>query len=176
MAEANRYFNAIDTFTLPATLLDTTLTTLRTEGESRVESLVFWAGHVSNDKAVVTHVFVPTGKGVLKHPLYVRIDDAVIAAICGELDPPRLVLLGQVHTHIGDAFHSSTDDRFSLDTPGYVSVVIPTFGRNGVDSWGQWAFYERESRGQFRELDAAERTRRFLIARDGNVEVRYVRA
>ena len=176
MGEINRYFKPIETFALPATLLEETLVALRVEGGFRVESLVFWAGSVYNGKAAVTHVFVPKGEGVFKHPLQVRVHDSVVAALCGELDPPRLVLLGQVHTHLEEAFHSPTDDRFSLDTPGYVSIVIPKFGRDNAGSWHRWAFYECESRGQFREIDAGERARRFLIAPDGNVKVHDVRA
>ena len=134
MAATNRYFPRINTFALPTALLDNTLTALRTEGEFCVESLVFWGGAVADGVAVVTHVFVPKGPGVYKHQLQVRINEQVIAALCGELDPPRLVLLGQVHTHMEAAFHSPSDDRFSLDTPGYVSIVIPEFARGNVSA------------------------------------------
>lgn len=176
MGGPSKYFTAIETFTLPPSLLDETLAALRAEGELRVESLVFWAGSVGEGKATVTHLFVPKGDGVFKHPLQVRVHDRVIAALCGELDPPRLVLLGQAHTHLEEAFHSPSDDRFSLDTPGYVSIVIPYFGRGDAGTWREWAFYECQGRGRFREIAAAERDRRFVVAPDGAVHVHDVRA
>jgi hypothetical protein len=175
MAATNRYFPRLDTFALSAALLDNTLTALRAEGKFCVESLVFWGGAVANGVAVVTHVFVPKGPGVYKHPLQVRINDQVIAALCGELDPPRLVLLGQVHTHMEEAFHSPSDDRFSMDTPGYVSIVIPEFARGDVSARDRWAFYECEGSGRFRPIDGQERARRFLITPDGSVTVHDVR-
>ena len=176
MGVTNKYFPRIDTFALSAALLAETLAALRAEGEFRVESLVFWGGVVADGVAVVTDVFVPKGPGVYKHPLQVRISDRVIAALCGELDPPRLVLLGQVHTHMEAAFHSPSDDRFSLDTPGYVSIVIPEFARGEVSAQNEWAFYECEGGGHFRAIDAQERVRRFLITPDGAVTVHDVRA
>jgi len=42
----------------------------------------------------------------------------------------------QVHTHPGQAFHSATDDGYALiQTPGFVSLVIPRFalGPVGLD-------------------------------------------
>lgn len=176
MAATNKYFPRIDTFALSTALLDNTLSALRAEGQFCVESLVFWGGAVAGGVAVVTHVFVPKGPGVYKHQLQVRINEQVIAALCGELDPPRLVLLGQVHTHREAAFHSPSDDRFSLDTPGYVSIVIPEFARHNVSAKDEWAFYECEGGGRFRKIEAKERARRFLITPDGAVTVHDVRA
>ena len=176
MDATNKYFQAIDTFTLPAALLDETLAALRAEGQLRVESLVFWAGSVQNGAATVTHVVVPKGDGVFKHPLQVRIDENVLAAVCDLVDPPRLLLLGQVHTHLGDAFHSPTDDRFSLDTPGYLSIVIPNFARDDAALWHLWAFYECQGGGRFRPIDGAERAYRFIVAPHRTVTVHDVHA
>jgi hypothetical protein len=176
MVGTSKYFKPIETFALPATLLDETLIALRAEGGFSVESLVFWGGSVDSGKATITHVFVPKGEGVSKHPLQVRVDDHVIAALCGQLDPPRLMLLGQVHTHRDEAFHSPSDDRFSLDTPGYLSLVVPNFGRGDASAWHEWAVYECQGRGRFRPMDAVERSRRLLIAPDGAVTIHDVHA
>lgn len=177
MVDTSKYFPTMGTFTLSASLLNETLAALRREGEYRVESLVFWAGTPKPDgTAVVTHVFVPKGAGVYLHALQVRVDENVIAALCGELDPPRLVLLGQVHTHMDEAFHSPSDDRFSLDTPGYISIVIPNFGRDDAEAWHTWAFYECEGGGRFHPLDSAECARRFIVVPDGAATVHDVRA
>ena len=176
MAATNRYFPSVEKFPLSQSLVERTLDALQAEGQFRVESLVFWAGTVTDGLATVTDVFVPKGPGVFKHPLQVRVSDELIAVLCGRLDPPRLVLLGQVHTHMGAAFHSPSDDRFSMDTPGYISIVVPSFARADMAAGDGWAFYECEGRGRFRPVEAEERVRRFPRVAEGEVTVHAVYA
>lgn len=174
MDASNKYFPAIGAYILPASLPEMTVQVLRAEGTFRVESLVFWAGYVNGSTAVVTQIFVPKGDGVFQHRLQHRIDEKIIAAIGELLDPPRLVLLGQVHTHEHDAFHSPADDKFSLDTPGFLSVVLPEFGRGESSDWQRWAFYECVASGTFRELPADEIQKKFRLDGKGQCEVTYV--
>src|SRR6266545_2692624 len=163
MDEISNYYPEIKHFILPGNLLAETVAALRTEGGDTVESIVFWAGRVERGEAAVTHLIIPTGDGVFRHPFQVRVDESVIAALCDLLDPPQLVLLGQVHTHLGAAFHSPSDDRFSFDTPGYLSVVVPRCGRSGAAAWLTWGFHECLGSGRFRRLRSAEITRRFRV-------------
>lgn len=163
MAETHSFFARIQRFMLPAQLLEATVEHLRAEGQFRVESIVFWAGRVDGLLATMTHLVVPRGSGVFKHPLQVRVSEDVIAEVCELLDPPHLVLLGQVHTHMGAAFHSPTDDRYSLDTPGYLSLVVPDFAREDASHWTDWAFHECDGHGAFRRLSASEAGRRFIV-------------
>jgi hypothetical protein len=121
----------------------------------------------------VTHLFVPTGPGVRKHAFYVRVSDRVIASLANLVDPPHLVLIGQVHTHKFEAFHSETDDASSLDTRGYLSVVIPRFAADPPELWREWAFHECVAPRQFRLLSNAEVGRRFRLD-DREVEERHV--
>lgn len=176
MAETSRLFERIDRFMLPARLLDATVEHLRAEGQFRVESIVFWAGKVNGHYATMTHLVVPRGRGVFKHPFQVRVSEEIIAAVCELLDPPELVLLGQVHTHMHGAFHSPTDDRYSLDTPGYVSVVIPEFAQKGVADWGKWAFHECNAPGSFRRVPVDEVSNRFMVGLSASVTVHVVTA
>jgi hypothetical protein len=175
-AGTSKYFQRIDRFRLAAELLEATLDALRAEGQYRVESLVFWGGSLRDGHATVDHLFVPKGLGVLKHALQVRVNENVVAAICDYLDPPHLVLFGQVHTHIGEAFHSPSDDRFSLDTPGYLSLVIPNAGRDDVSRWEDWAFFECEGGGRFRRIDTGERATRFTVSSNTKVIIQDVYA
>lgn len=46
-------------------------------------------------------------------------------------------LLGQMHTHPTDAYHSSTDDAFPLvSLPGAFSIVVPYFARRPIEFSG----------------------------------------
>ena len=162
MDASSKYYPAIKTFMLPNELLGATVQNLRADSGESVENIVFWAGHVEHETAFVTQLIVPRGSGVYREAYYLRVDDEVIAALCELLDPPRVVVLAQVHTHLGAAFHSVTDDQFSFDTPGYLSVVVPRGGREGASFWRDWSFNECLGHGEFRGLDGAEVSQRFV--------------
>lgn len=163
MADRNKFFPKISKFILSNPLFEATIRVLQMEGRFRVESILFWAGTVREGNAMVSHVLVPKGAGVLQRPLQVRVDDRIIAALCDVLDPPRLVLLGQVHTHLAGPFHSYADDHFSFDTPGLLSVVVPRAARDGADRWNEWAFFECLGGPEFRILKNEELSRRLAI-------------
>lgn len=160
MADKNRFFPSISRFVVSPSLLHETLRALQEEGQYSVESMVFWAGHLSHDAATITHLIVPKGPGVFKHPLQIRISDAVVAALFDVLDPPRLVLLAQVHTHLEEAFHSAVDDHFSFDTPGLLSVVVPNGGAGTSSDWERWSFYESLGRGDFTAISPTDLSNR----------------
>lgn len=168
---ANNHFHSINTFYLCSDLLEHTIRILREEGKFLTESILFWAGFVSKSEATVSHIFAPKGKGVSRHPLRIRVSEETMAAICDMLNPPHLVLLGQVHTHLMEAFHSAADDQNSLDTPGFLSFVVPYGAREGADAWMEWGFYECIGRGKFRNLPGEEMRKRFVVIPDGKVTV-----
>lgn len=159
MAETSNYYPKIGQFVLPGELLEATVRGLRQEGRFAVESIVFWAGGVRDGTATISTLLIPKGPGVSKHPLQVRVDDRTMAALCDRLDPPQTVLLAQVHTHQGEAFHSWADDQFSPDTPGFLSIVLPRFAHGGPETWMEWAFFECLGGGEFREIGPEVRSR-----------------
>lgn len=164
----------IERFALSRALLQELVSRLREEGRGRTESIAFLGGSISGLGAEITHLFVPRGRGVTLHPLYARVSDRTIAEIAGLVDPPNLVLLGQVHTHKYEAFHSETDDANTLDTPGYLSIVVPEFATNGFEGLDSWAVYECTGSRSFRQIQGAELARRFVITGGGAPEVYYV--
>jgi hypothetical protein len=175
MADTNKFFPQISKFLLSVPLLEATVKILQTEGHFKVESILFWAGTVRKGNATVSHILVPKGPGVFQRPLHIRVDDSIIAALCDVLDPPRLVLLGQVHTHLADAFHSYADDHFSFDTPGLLSVVVPNGARDGAGRWSEWAFFECLGGPEFRPLENEELNRRLTIG-TREVEIHEIHA
>ena len=163
MAANDKFFPRINKFVLSPALLEATIDVLQTEGRFEVESILFWAGAVSGGIATVTDVLVPKGPGVVQHPFNIRVSEAVIAALCDVLDPPRLVLLGQVHTHLEEAFHSYADDHFSLGTRGLLSVVVPNAARGGTTSRDQWAVLECLGGSEFTLIEGDELSQRFYM-------------
>ncbi len=163
MGVKDKFFPHISKFVLSPSLLEATVTALQAEGRFEVESILFWAGTVSCGIATVTDVLIPKGPGVFQRPLHIRVDEGIIAALCDVLDPPRLVLLAQVHTHLEEAFHSYTDDHFSFGTPGLLSVVVPNAARDGVPRWSEWAFLECLGGSEFRLIENEDLDRRLSI-------------
>jgi hypothetical protein len=176
MAETIEAPVPIQTFVFAAPFLERVVDTLREEGAGQVESIVFFAGTLEQATATsrVTHLLVPKGPGVFKHAYHIRVSDRIIARLCNFVDPPHRVLLGQVHTHKEEAFHSLTDDANSLDTPGYLSIVIPRFAVAAPSAWRDWAFHECVAPGTFRLWAPAEVEQRISIESTGEVEVHDV--
>lgn len=76
------------------------------------------------------------------------------------------IVLAQVHTHPGRAWHSDTDDHWAFtDSAGLFSIVIPAFGRFGLRRiFGNGiAIYEREKSGDWSLLSPSEKRSRFFV-------------
>lgn len=59
-----------------------------------------------------------------------------------------LQVVGQVHTHPGDAFHSEGDDEGArIAYTGYVSIVLPDYGRRLPSLAGAASFFFRAGNG-----------------------------
>jgi hypothetical protein len=100
-------------------------------GEMGCEGLALWLGDVRDSVAHVSDVLVP-------EQVPIREEDGVgyfvlgetLARLNRELYARRMHLLSQVHSHPGEAYHSTTDDRYAIVTEeGGFSVVVPWFGR-----------------------------------------------
>lgn len=67
----------------------------------------------------------------------------------------RRTAVGQAHTHPGQwVDHSAIDDEFVLvPSPGFVSVVVPEFGRDGDRS--HWGILVLDASGEWRRDPSA---------------------
>lgn len=163
MTSAGDYFPVIETYLIAPSLFSETLRVLREQGHDRGESLVFWAGRLVEPEAEVDTIIVPKGSGVELHPTHVRISDDAMARVAAFIDPPEIVLLSQVHTHGGIAFHSPVDDIHGFGSPGFVSMVVPHYGEGVAADLRAWGVFECVSGSEFRELPPAEVRRRFRV-------------
>ena len=76
------------------------------------------------------------------------------------------LVLAQVHTHPGRAWHSNTDNEWALsDSPGLFSIVVPCFGRYGLQKilTNGVAVYERLTNGDWHPLASSEIQRRIFV-------------
>jgi proteasome lid subunit RPN8/RPN11 len=137
---------------------------LRTTGLECREEAALLAGYiVGRSLGLVTTVILPytqsTAAGC-ELPL-----DVTIKCI-DKMNHAGQIVLAQVHTHPGHAWHSETDNEWAFsDSPGLFSIVVPCFGRYGLRRifTDGVAIYERLVTGEWYRLSSCEVRKRFLL-------------
>jgi hypothetical protein len=141
---------------IPGKIVQDTLAVLQVYGKRRLEGLVLWVGNIENEVARVLKAIAPE-----QNPI--RSEEGVGYFVTGDtlfllnrfLAESGLRLLAQVHSHPTEAYHSDTDDRYSIVTAeGGLSLVVPNFGIAPEDP-GAWAVYQLRQ-GVWTDLDRAE--------------------
>jgi hypothetical protein len=113
-----------ETFSVPQEIARLTQEKLRANGQEMSEGVVLWLG--TFQPPTITRVVVPeqeTSTGRFRVPLAAR------QRLARELAGSGQVLIAQVHSHPGPAFHSGIDDVEAIPRRiGAYSLVIPDFG------------------------------------------------
>ncbi len=124
LADAERLLVGID-------LVDETWRAVSRFGEMGCEGLALWLGELGDGVAQVTEVLVPPQVPLREEGgVGYFVPGDTLARLNRELYARRVRLLAQVHSHPGEAYHSTTDDRYAVVTEeGGFSLVIPWFGR-----------------------------------------------
>lgn len=152
---------AFDRVFVPSLIIDHTELVLRQAGLQGHEGFALWAGSLAGGDAHVTTLVVPRAATDAWHG---QITPETTAAVLTALDDRDLVPVVQLHTHPRRAFLSETDAiRPMAAVPGFISVVIPDLGFVDLADVRLWSAHEHVSRRHWRELDHAERERRFII-------------
>lgn len=123
-----------------------TFSELRRCGNGRRECQVLWVSP-GGDPEAITEVI---------HPAHVStavsfdLEDRWLVTFFMRLAKERVGVRMQVHTHPGRAFHSATDDRWPIvQTPGFLSLVIPGFAKGSVGFEGAY-LAELDGSGKWR--------------------------
>ncbi len=124
----------IETFEVPATLVEQSAEVLRDAGSEGYELFVLWTGVAMDDRFRVEHLYVPSQQSYRgEGGLHVRVEGDELHKLNRWLYEKEQILAIQVHTHPEEAFHSETDDLFPIVTKlGGLSIVVPNFCRHGV--------------------------------------------
>jgi proteasome lid subunit RPN8/RPN11 len=118
------------------------------------ERMVLWSGVVGGaGELLVRSVLVPDHE---PDGWRVDIDPEIWRSMLAALRRQDQMLIAQVHSHPGEAYHSWGDDAFPAEhCDGFLSVVVPDFGR-GVEEITDCAVFEYRldnEDGSFIELD-----------------------
>jgi len=126
---------------------------LRSCGAGRAECVVYWLGRRTND-ALVDEVVHPKHSS---HAGGYDVDGAWQNQLWLRMAREDRRLLAQVHTHPAAAYHSQRDDAMAaLQTPGFLSLVVPEFALGEVSLRGTH-LAERVGDGGWIALDAVKK-------------------
>jgi hypothetical protein len=146
---------------VPSLLIDHTELLLRQRGACGHEGFGVWAGTLAGGDAFVSTLLAPKIDGGDFHG---EVSAATAATLFEELDFLDLLPIAQIHSHPSDAFLSSIDaERPLVSAPGFLSIIIPSFGFVDLADVAVWRAYEFYSRNNWRELEEAERRRRLIV-------------
>jgi proteasome lid subunit RPN8/RPN11 len=144
---------------LPRHLAEAALTHLKRAGRDGLEGVALWAGQRDGNAFRIQRTIIPeqdatrTEQGLL----YV-VAGAELRRINQELYEAGLTLVAQIHSHPSRAYHSDTDDAFPIVTVlGGVSVVVPDFGRKGVNLT-TWEVYRLQPGRNWAHLSPFDKT------------------
>lgn len=150
---------AVTRYVIPKWLLQATVNNLHETGDERHEAFVLWGGVVdeSGTEVTITHAMRPAQTATrTEHGLLVVVDGDGLFEANKFFYQRGELMVGQVHTHPTDAYHSDTDDAHPLVTMiGALSLVVPDFGRRGLSDLDRWAWYRLRAQGIFDRLDPA---------------------
>lgn len=139
---------------------------------SRSEGVVYWFGFEFGEAAVVTTLVVPdadTSFGCIRTSP--RANVQALSIIIGT----PLILLGQAHSHPGSGVrHSPTDDYETFASfDGAISVVVPHFGREGIEL--ETCGIHRHTGGAFQYIEPSEISDHISVL-PGEADFRTIRA
>ncbi|MEX0899432.1 MAG: hypothetical protein WD081_01935 [Gammaproteobacteria bacterium] len=90
------------------------------------EGIVYLLGTIDGAEVIIGEVYAPAAE-TTAGSFYVP--ETSMAQLMRRAADVNLMVVGQVHTHPGDAYHSN-GDMLGMDIrhDGYVSIVVPSYG------------------------------------------------
>ncbi len=124
----------VNRFSVPQSVVSSTVRSLRAAGREGYEMFVLWSGHLDGSQFNVRTAHVPAQTSYrLETGLCVRVDGEALHKLNVWLFDSGESLGAQIHAHPADAYHSETDDTFPIVTMlGGLSLVVPDFCRRGL--------------------------------------------
>jgi hypothetical protein len=152
---------------VPAKVARQTHEHLLARGRQGYEGMALWAGRQNGDAVRIEACIIPRQQGHrTAHGLAVTVSGEELREINLALYRASLRLVAQVHSHPQAAYHSDTDDRYSMVTAlGSLSLVVPDFatGPFAIDAFAVYRLTRRPwwhfARGAYwKHLSAASAT------------------
>lgn len=118
------------------------------------EGIVYLLGKTDGLVSVVLSVFRPVARTTRGS---FQVDTAAMRRVVEAANSHRLQVVGQLHTHPGEAFHSEGDVAGALIRfGGFVSIVLPEYGRHLPDFTGAAIYMFSSGERRWVELGATD--------------------
>lgn len=156
-------FQKITKIILPFQFVENVYKHLRNAGTQGVEGVGLWLGRHEGDLFTVYSSLIPEQQAYrMEEGLLYQVDGEELHRINKWAYEQKLVLLAQIHSHPGRAYHSETDDAYPIvATLGGFSIVIPNFGSDPIDK-KYWKVYRLQIDG-WKEVPELELNELFQI-------------
>ena len=128
---------------IPKKAFQSSFAELARDGKNGTEGIALWLGTCDMSIAIVTHVGLLRGKGIIRRPNLLQIDAAVFNVVTDVAVKLGIYLIGQIHSHgpgVG-TFLSRPDRTMGVLSPGYLSSVCPDYGLRRHMSPNDCGFY-----------------------------------
>jgi hypothetical protein len=148
---------------VPRPVLKKTTKYLRCYGKQHCEGLLFWSGVQTDggDIFITTCIYPSIANCSAGHA---SVDAISGAEVVSETRSRGLIVLAQVHSHPGSAFHSSTDNcNPFVFSEGFFSIVVPCFGKGGMEPFWKCRVYRYGRDKKWHELRKEDIQRTFLV-------------
>jgi hypothetical protein len=124
-------FLDLEEVSVPRRVADEAQAHLRAVGENGFEGFALWAGVRSGQSFFVKEAIIPAQSGYRSaEGVCVYVGPEELHRINVWLYEHEMTLIGQLHSHPEEAFHSDTDDTFPIATTlGALSLVLPNYAR-----------------------------------------------
>ena len=158
---ANSGMPKVHNFRVPRVLIEESAQLLRDLSANKREAVILWAGVLEDDCVSVRRIIVPEFTST-RISFNVALNERI--SLAKELAKQDELLLAQLHTHPGRAFHSDADDRLALPRhTGAISIVIPCFAATWAGDLTAASVYSHEGRSIWRELSNFEISSMFEV-------------
>jgi hypothetical protein len=132
---------------------------LRKAGAKELEAVVLFSGTFRTEASTfeVLETIIPEQTSLnIEGGLLYAVDGDELHRINVYLHESKQLLIAQMHSHPGRAYHSSTDDAYPIVTKiGALSIVVPNFAADQI-SPRRWAVYRLNESVTWQRLNDAE--------------------
>jgi len=154
----------VTTVDIPAAVLDECRRHFLYMADRHSEGIALLVGPTSSPRFAVSQAVIPEQVGLVTDKgVSIWVEEQELHRLNVWLFNNRLTILGQVHSHPGDAYHSSVDNDFAISAAaGSFSIVVPDFAADQIDL-GLCAVFRLSSQGTWIEMRPAEVERIFQV-------------
>jgi proteasome lid subunit RPN8/RPN11 len=141
--------SSINKVILPEDEIASVYAHLREVGKRGFEGVALWTGnYLSEDTFEIKNTIIPNQKTYNREGglLYI-VGEEELHRINLWLYENKQTLISQIHSHPGEAYHSSTDDSFPIIARmGALSIVVPEFGLRAfaLEDWAVYRLFPHE--------------------------------